>query len=128
MVGENHYSYAHEINTLLDKPILLCIKAELTTIQRKLNSISFLICSNGTIILETIIEIDANQLYSYSMCLKACIRDGTTMKKHKSLKQGNTKFVRLEIWSCHIFEQPGQKLKLRATALQEDRKKRLLQR
>ena len=34
MVGEYHYSYAHEINTLLDKPILLCIKAELTILQR----------------------------------------------------------------------------------------------
>ena len=35
--GNYRYFYAHENNTLFDKPILLCTKTDLTTIQNKVN-------------------------------------------------------------------------------------------
>ena len=35
--SENRYLYVHENNTLLDKPMLLCSKADLTTKQNKIN-------------------------------------------------------------------------------------------
>ena len=35
--GDYRYLYAHENNTLFDKSILLCTKADLTTIQNKVN-------------------------------------------------------------------------------------------
>ena len=35
--GEHRYFYAHENNTLFDKYMLLCTKADLTTIQKKIN-------------------------------------------------------------------------------------------
>ena len=33
--GEYRYYYAHENNTLFDKSMLLCTKADLTTVQEK---------------------------------------------------------------------------------------------
>ena len=35
--GEYRYFYAHELNTLFDKSMLLCTKADLTTTQNKVN-------------------------------------------------------------------------------------------
>ena len=35
--GKYRYFYAHELNTLFDKSMLLCTKADLTTIQNKVN-------------------------------------------------------------------------------------------
>ena len=35
--GKYRYVYAHETNTLVDKSMLLCSKADLTTIQNKVN-------------------------------------------------------------------------------------------
>ena len=35
--GKYSYFYAHENNTLFDKPMLLCTEADLTTIQNKVN-------------------------------------------------------------------------------------------
>ena len=35
-----------------------------------------------------------------------CIRDGTTIKKHKNNRQGRVEFDRLKIRSCHNFKQP----------------------
>ena len=40
--GENRNFYAHENNTLFDKPILLCTKADLMTIQNKANKQDFI--------------------------------------------------------------------------------------
>ena len=57
------------------------------------------------------------------ICPQVCIRDGTTMKKHKKSRQGKIEFEHLKIWSCHTFKQPELNVKLRVTTLQENRKK-----
>ena len=40
--SEYRYFYAHENNTLFDKSILLCTKADLTTIQNKVNKLDII--------------------------------------------------------------------------------------
>ena len=75
---------------------------------------------------KSIVGIDAIQLYLYStvrICPRACIRDRTTMKKHKISRLGKIEFERLKTWSCHTFKQPDLKAKLRVTTLREHRKK-----
>ena len=75
---------------------------------------------------KSIVDIDASQLYPYSsvrICPQACIRDGTTMKKHKKSSQGKIEFERLKIWSCHTYKQPDLIAKWRVTTLQVHRKK-----
>ena len=57
------------------------------------------------------------------ICPQVCIRDGTTIKKHKNSRQGKIEFEHLKIWSCHTFKQPELNVKLRVTTLQENRKK-----
>ena len=56
------------------------------------------------------------------VCPQDCIRDGTTMKKHKNSRQGKIEFEHLKIWSYHTFKQPDLNVKLRVTTLQENRK------
>ena len=58
-----------------------------------------------------------------SICPQVCIRDRTTMKKHKISRQGKIEFGHLKICSCHTFKQPDLNVKLRVTTLQENRKK-----
>ena len=46
--GKHRYFYAHEINTLFDNSMLLCTKADLTTIQIKVNQQDiFEVCTQG---------------------------------------------------------------------------------
>ena len=57
------------------------------------------------------------------ICPQDCIRDETTMNKHKKSRQGKIEFEHLIIWSFHTFEQPDMNVKLRVTTLSENRKK-----
>ena len=57
------------------------------------------------------------------ICPQACIRDDTTMNKHKKSRQGKIECKTLKIWSRHTFKQPDLKAKLRVTTLHEQRKK-----
>ena len=56
------------------------------------------------------------------ICPQACMRDGTTMEKHKRSWQGKIEFEWFKIWSSHIFKQPELNEKLKATSLQEHKK------
>ena len=55
------------------------------------------------------------------ICPKACIRNGTTMKKHKNSRQNKIKFERLKKWLCHISKQRNLSAKLKIITLQEHR-------
>ena len=77
-------------------------------------------CGNQTLVLMLI-------NYILILCVRiipqACLRDGTKMKKHKVSRLDKIDFERLKIWSSHTFKQPDLNAKLRATLLQEHRKK-----
>ena len=57
---------------------------------------------------KSIVGIDASQLYNsililcVRICPQDCIRDGTTMKKHKKSRQDKIEFEHLKIWSCPL--------------------------
>ena len=51
------------------------------------------------------------------ICSQACIRDGTTMKKHKNSRHHKIEFEGLKKISSQIFKQPELNAKLRVTTL-----------
>ena len=78
------------------------------------------ICLNQSLI---IMLINSILIPCATVCPHAYIRDAATMKNFKNSMQGKFEFVPLQIWSCHNFKQPDLNIKLRATTLQENRKK-----
>ena len=78
------------------------------------------ICVNQSLVLMLLNSI---LILCVRICPQACIRDDTTMNKHKKSRQGKIECKTLKIWSRHTFKQPDLKAKLRVSTLHEQRKK-----